>query len=51
MERSKEILKTINWPVSKIAEESGFSSTAYFYPLFKKMNGTTPNDYRNNAAQ
>lgn len=46
MEKAKELLKTTNMSVSEIVENVGFASSAYFYPLFKKMNGVTPNDYR-----
>jgi two-component system, response regulator YesN len=50
IKRSKELLLNTKFPVSKIVEKSGFVSTAYFYPLFKKLTGTTPNDYRKNAS-
>lgn len=50
MEKAKELLKTTSMSVSEIVEKVGFSSSAYFYPLFKKMNGVTPNDYRQNIS-
>lgn len=49
MEKARELLKTSNLPVSEIVEKVGFSNVAYFYPLFKKMNGVTPNDYRQSS--
>ena len=32
--------------ISDIAYESGFSAPLYFYQVFEKWNGTTPNKYR-----
>ncbi|WP_440117991.1 AraC family transcriptional regulator [Paenibacillus sp. QZ-Y1] len=32
--------------VADIAEKTGFSNSSYFYRMFKKFNGVTPNDYR-----
>ncbi|MDN8592526.1 helix-turn-helix domain-containing protein [Paenibacillus sp. 11B] len=32
--------------VADIAEQTGFTNSSYFYRMFKKFNGVTPNDYR-----
>lgn len=32
--------------VADIAERTGFTNSSYFYRMFKKLNGVTPNDYR-----
>jgi len=32
--------------VADIAERTGFTNSSYFYRMFKKFNGVTPNDYR-----
>lgn len=32
--------------VADIAEKTGFTNSSYFYRMFKKFNGVTPNDYR-----
>ncbi|MFS0857419.1 AraC family transcriptional regulator [Paenibacillus taichungensis] len=32
--------------VADIAEQTGFTNSSYFYRMFKKINGVTPNDYR-----
>lgn len=43
---SKHLLKTTNYPVSKIATLVGFSSQSYFSQVFRKETGLTPNAYR-----
>lgn len=44
--KSKYLLETTNYPVSKIAALAGFSSQSYFSQIFKKETGITPNAYR-----
>jgi two-component system response regulator YesN len=46
MNKSKKLLKESNLSVADIAEKTGFTSSSYFYRLFKKSNGVTPNDFR-----
>ena len=46
IENSLALLKDKDWPISKIAEEVGFATPARFYNLFKKMQNTTPLQYR-----
>jgi two-component system response regulator YesN len=46
MNKSKALLKETNLSVADIAEKTGFTSSSYFYRMFKKCNGVTPNDFR-----
>ncbi|QGQ98178.1 AraC family transcriptional regulator [Paenibacillus psychroresistens] len=46
MNKSKNMLKETNLSVADIAEKTGFTSSSYFYRMFKKCNGVTPNDFR-----
>ncbi|WP_164821226.1 AraC family transcriptional regulator [Paenibacillus koleovorans] len=46
MERAKEWLERSEYSVQEIAQRSGFVNINYFYTLFKKYNGITPNEYR-----
>lgn len=43
---SKHLLSTTNYPVSKIADQIGFSSQSYFSQVFRKKTNMTPNQYR-----
>ncbi len=45
------LLRTTNWPVTRIAIEGGFESSQYFSAVFKKYTGGTPaGEYRRNAS-
>jgi len=44
--KAKELLWKTDYPVSYIAELSGFNSTPHFYRTFKKFIGTSPAEYR-----
>lgn len=44
--RSKELLTNTDMIVKEIAIEVGFSKTEYFYTVFKKRTGYTPDKYR-----
>lgn len=46
MNKAKELLRGSEYTVSEIAEKTGFTNSSYFYRIFKKNNGITPNDYR-----
>ncbi|OCT13324.1 hypothetical protein A8709_03455 [Paenibacillus pectinilyticus] len=46
MNKSKDLLLRTALSVAEIAEKTGFTSDSYFYRLFKKYNGITPNDFR-----
>ena len=49
MNKAKELLRLSDYTVSEIAEKTGFTNSSYFYRIFKKNNGITPNDYRKNT--
>ncbi|WFR55748.1 AraC family transcriptional regulator [Anaerocolumna sp. AGMB13025] len=46
MNRARELLLGTQLPVNEIAERVGYSGSTYFYRVFKKENGVTPNEYR-----
>ena len=47
MEKAKVILDTTMQSVSSVAETVGYESVPYFYKIFSKITGVTPNEYRN----
>lgn len=50
--KAKELLISSDWPVTKISEQTGFTNSSYFYTVFRKTTGVTPNEFRrsNNSA-
>lgn len=46
MEKAKELLLSSDDSINSIAERIGLSNGNYFFTLFKKMNGITPNEFR-----
>ena len=46
MEKAKRLLVDTKLSISEISDRVGFSADKYFFALFKKMNGITPNEYR-----
>lgn len=46
LNKAKELLKTSEYTIVDIAEKTGFTSSSYFYRLFKSSTGITPSDYR-----
>jgi len=46
MEKARELLKDTYIPISEILIKCGFTNKTYFYPLFKKVHGITPVQYR-----
>ncbi len=46
LEQSKKLLKDISKKNYQVAYETGFQDEKYFYKLFKKNTGLTPNQYR-----
>jgi two-component system response regulator YesN len=46
VEKAKELLKTTDLKVYKIARNLGFENTKYFFRLFKKLTDHTPEEYR-----
>lgn len=46
MNKAKELLLKTDYSIADIAEKTGFTNSSYFYRMFKKSNGVTPNDFR-----
>ena len=46
IEKAKQLLETTEKNIYTIAEESGFKDTNYFIRTFKKLEGITPNKYK-----
>ena len=46
IEKAKHLLETTEKNIYTIAEESGFKDTNYFIRTFKKLEGITPNKYK-----
>ena len=47
-EHAKEMLLCTLDPISEIGKAVGFASPAHFTHIFKKLEGCTPTEYRNN---
>lgn len=47
--RAKGLLATTNWPVRRIALETGFCNAAYFIASFKQTTGSTPLSWRKHS--
>ena len=50
LEVSRELLKTTDYSISRIASLAGFSSQSYFAQVFKKDCGLSPAAYRRENA-
>nr|WP_168433022.1 substrate-binding domain-containing protein [Pontiella sulfatireligans] len=50
VERAKELLKQTNWPISRIAQESGFNTINRFKDMFRKITGLSATAYRKGGA-
>ncbi|WP_099223640.1 helix-turn-helix domain-containing protein [Listeria costaricensis] len=46
IQKAQELLTSTNYPVHKVAIESGYSNLQFFYQLFSTHTGLTPNAYR-----
>lgn len=44
--RSRLLLQQTRWPLHKVAEASGFATTAHFCRAFKQAEGQTPSQFR-----
>ncbi|CAG7654973.1 AraC family transcriptional regulator [Paenibacillus allorhizosphaerae] len=51
MNKSKQLLLESDYSVADIAKQTGFTNSSYFYRMFKKSNGVTPNDFRKQAPR
>ena len=48
---AKALLTSTDFSLTQIAEQIGFGSLAYFSKCFRKVEGTSPNEYRKSARQ
>jgi len=48
VEKALDLLVKTQRPINEVAQKVGFSSSNYFYPVFKKIIGVTPAEYRLN---
>ncbi len=46
MEKAVELLESTDKYVYEVAEESGYQNLKYFYKVFKRITGRSPNDFR-----
>lgn len=51
IEGAKKLLLETNMKIYEIAEEVGYTDTAYFSKIFKKVAEVSPNEYRNKMYQ
>lgn len=51
IEKAKELLQKTSCPINDIVEQIGYTNSQYFYKVFKKMHGVTPNEYRQSVAK
>ncbi|WNR44534.1 AraC family transcriptional regulator [Paenibacillus roseipurpureus] len=51
LQHAMNLLKDTTLPISKIVAASGFANDKYFFTIFKKLNGITPNEYRSHARK
>lgn len=51
LSRAAQLLTRTKLPVSEIIEAVGYENTSYFYTIFKKRYGVSPNQYRADAAK
>ena len=49
MEKAKKLLRQSNLPTAEIAARSGYKDGHYFSFVFKKTQGCTPREYRNQS--
>ncbi|WP_197479915.1 AraC family transcriptional regulator [Paenibacillus swuensis] len=48
LEKAKELLSGTSLSIDEISQKTGYNNSTYFYKVFKKYNGITPNEYRLN---
>lgn len=50
LDKAKEFLEASSYSIAEISDKVGFSSSNYFYILFKKTYGVPPSEYRQNMT-
>ena len=51
LEKARQLLATTTLPISRIADECGFSSQSHFTACFRTAHASTPAEYRNHLQQ
>jgi LacI family transcriptional regulator len=51
IERARELLKTTDWPISRIAKECGFNNTERFEFAFQKLMKMSATEFRKKPAR
>jgi two-component system, response regulator YesN len=51
IEKAKELLLKTGCPINEIVGQIGYTNCQYFYKVFKKLHGVTPNEFRQSAAR
>ena len=46
MNSAEELLRSTSLSVSEISDRTGFVNSSYIFTIFKKVNGCTPNSFR-----
>ncbi|MCJ0586345.1 helix-turn-helix domain-containing protein, partial [Enterococcus cecorum] len=46
IKRAQYLLLNSNFNINEISEEIGYNNTNYFSKMFKKLNGITPKEFR-----
>jgi AraC-like DNA-binding protein len=49
LEQVKRLLITTHLPIAQISKETGFNNLQYFFEVFKRSTGCTPQSFRENA--
>ena len=51
IDMAKKLLETTELSVTDVAQRSGFQTKSYYFTIFKKLVGLTPNEYRETARK
>lgn len=51
LERAKRLLSETNWPLPRVASESGYSSYEHFTHVFRRVVGSSPGAYRRRFSE
>ena len=46
IDRAKELLLATGWPVSRVAQDTGFDSHSYMDRMFRRLVGSSPQEFR-----
>lgn len=51
VEQARELLGSTALPIAQVSQECGFNNLQYFFDVFKKTTGKTPQEFRNAAKE